>query len=697
MIVVRKPKLAIPNKPGLVLSKPAVILKKPKPKLAIVPKVSPADESKSVDEKTQAILDQIVEEAAFLDDDETRELWLDGVASFKDTGDIVALIDLTRYRRKVVPIDEFLFGKTYLGLNPEETYPGVLEACHALDTDTYREAVLKGALGGGKTTTGNTMLARSIYKLSCMRHPQSTFGIESRSSLVFTIQSIRINTAKKAVFEEFGTRIKHSPYFRDYYPYDHHITSQMIFREQNVTIMPVASSGTGAISMNVIGGILDEMNFMQKIVKSKSSNASDDGSFDQAKQVYEAISRRRKSRFAARGRLPGTLFLISSSRFPDDFTERRAAEAAMCGGTDSGIYVFSKSVWESKGRDKFLPEDFRVQIGTNAVRSKVLKADEEPMPGCEVILVPVDFKKDFDDDVDGSIRDFAGRTTLSTRPFITQREAIHRCQELGADHGFVNPFKFEQYDLSLGVPHPDARKLRTDISMFRAVHIDLGLTRDACGIAIGHVAGQKLIKRTDPVSGRDVSELMPEVALDVILRIVPPPGGEIEFARIRELLVLLRDVYHLPIEYVTMDGFQSIDSRQILRTLGFKVDYLSVEKVEPYRTLRDALYDGRVWLPNHQFVANELASLEYVPSHGKQPDKVDHRANGTKDVSDAVCGVTSFLLTRRVAWQGVIKSHEHARREGHGIGATPAEIMDPGRTRHITFRKSVFRKGTHRK
>lgn len=674
---------------------------RPKPKglvQSIAPKVSLADTDRSFDEKTQLIIDAITDEANQLDDDETRELWLDAVETYKKSGDVDALIRLTEYRRKVVDIDTFIFDKSYLALEEAEIYPAVREMCHELDTDKYTEAVFKGALGFGKTTAANIMLARGIYKLSCMRHPQSTYGIRSGSSIVYTIQSIRLNTAKKAVFEDFGNFVKNSPYFRNIYPYDPLVTSHMIFREQNVTVMPVSGSTTGAISMNVIGGVLDEMNFMQKMQKSKSQNAELDGTYSQAKSLYNNLVRRRKTRFNRRGRLPGILFLISSSRFPDDFTESKASEAAMCGGTDPSIYVISKSVWEGKGRENFMDETFRVMVGNNAIRSRILGSDEEAIGGCQVIDVPMDFRNEFEKDVDGSLRDFAGVTTLSTRPFLSRRQAIHECITAGQQASYQNPFSMEQYCLGLGIPHPDPTKLRLDITMPRAVHIDLGLTRDAAGLACAHIAGQKLIEHTNPLTGDKSSSLMPVIGYDVIMRITPPPNGEIEFANIRELLILLRDHYKLPIEWVTMDGFQSVDSRQILRAKGFKVDYQSVEKIDPYRTFRDALYDQRVLLFPHQWLSNELAGLEYIRGN-KGDDKVDHRPNGTKDVADAACGAAATLFKRRIAWSPALTRINTGKvsNENKPTEDQRAQVLRRTVARKSLFRRDVMRQSTRRR
>ena len=57
-----------------------------------------------------------------------------------------------------------------------------------------------------------------------------------------------------------------------------------------------------------------------------------------------------------RGMLPGHLWMISSARYPNDFTERKAVEAL----TDKTIFVRQYSAWETKPRSDFMAEEFEV-------------------------------------------------------------------------------------------------------------------------------------------------------------------------------------------------------------------------------------------------------------------------------------------------------------------------------------------------
>lgn len=668
-----------------------------------VRKRKPSQESFEQFEIAEAIT-RLQHELDQINDPRITEQFRHAIDEVAKDGDLEKLLELTKYRRTPVDLDEFLYGDLYLGLRPSELYPGVIESLHELETGKYVEAVFKGAIGGGKTTIANLGILRQLYLISCLRHPQATFGVQRNSSLVFTIQSVRLSTAKKAVFQEMGAYIANSPYFNKVYPYDKRITSEMIFREQHVTILPVSSSDTGAISLNVIGGLLDEMNFMQKVTKSKQDGADLSGEYDQAKNLYLNLSKRRRSRFMSRGKLPGILFLVSSSRYPDDFTELKAAEAEMCGGPDPQIYVFSKSLWESKGRDKYSPEEFRVLVGNERIRSRILGPNEQAPSDMEIVNVPVDFRSEFEKDIDGSIRDLAGRTTLATRPFLRNREAIYECMNLSEQYGYRTVHNLEEVDLSISIPQVIEQNIRTDVKQMRVCHVDLAISRDSAGLAIGHVAGTKTSTRTNFETGEQITETLPVIAFDAVLRIVPPSSGEIDFSLIRQLIYDLKQKYGLPIKVVTTDGFQSTDFRQILAKKGYATDYLSVDRTtQPYISLRDAINDGRLFLPRHQWLMKELVELEYVRSNTKE--KIDHKERGSKDVADAVCGVASYLLTRRAAWtqiptfMGTGGYMLHGNRTVHeGITLLPKEEEDdekrPSSKRHTVKRRPVSRRNS---
>ncbi|MEM3112778.1 MAG: hypothetical protein QXY90_07040, partial [Candidatus Anstonellales archaeon] len=189
------------------------------------------------------------------------------------------------------------------------------------------------------------------------------------------------------------------------------------------------------------------------------------------------------------------------------------------------------------------------------------------------------------------------------------------------------------------------------------IHIDPALSMDSCGFIMGHVSHWEERKRVrvvqviDPVSGekrltREVySENLPIIWIDLILRIVPPPNGEIILADVRQLIFDLSSI-GFRIGLITMDSFQSRDTMQMLASRGYRVEELSVDtNIEPYNRLRLALYEDRILAYTHDVLIKELKGLE----RNKKKGKVDHARHGSKDLADALAGVVYNCETKVIA------------------------------------------------
>jgi len=84
---------------------------------------------------------------------------------------------------------------------------------------------------------------------------------------------------------------------------------------------------------------------------------------------------------------------------------------------------------------------------------------------------------------------------------------------------------------------------------------------------------------------------------------------------------------------VTYDSWNSVEALQELNSKGFRAEELSVDRnIAPYQYLKDCFFDSRISLYHYEHLIGELSRLE------KKADKVDHPANGSKDVSDALAG-----------------------------------------------------------
>lgn len=547
-----------------------------------------------------------------------------------------------------LPVDIETFTNHHLLLNKRgSVWPKVMDALIEINSGHYNECVETGAIGVAKTTIAVYTQAFQLYLLSRMRDPHEVFDLDRHSEIVIIMQSITLKLAEEVGYGRFNEMVRDAPYFQTEFAFDKGLTSALYF-PRSIVVKPVAGHSASAIGQNVIGGIIDEVNFMAVIEDSKQSK---DGSvYDQAMANYNSIARRRESRFQTLGNLPGMLCLVSSRNYPGQFTDIKEAEAR----TNPRIYVYDKVLWQLRperfgfhsgrrsdalaalhGED--YPFWFQVFIGDETRKPRIMEPGEEvDVEDRHLVMdIPIENKRTFEDDLLPALRDIAGVATQALHPFILNTdkvaEAFGRCPSI-LSRTEVD-FKATQLEIyPKHIQHPDAQ---------RFIHVDLAVSKDSAGVAMGHVVGFQNCPRGD------YSETLPVIQFDFILEVMPPRGGEIEFEKIRKLMYALRDKVHIPLKWASFDQFQSKDSMQILQQNGFLVGYQSMDvDMDAYEMTKTALYDGRLILPKHLKAQKELTTLEL----NTKKQKIDHPPNGSKDVSDALAGVVYGLTMRRETW-----------------------------------------------
>lgn len=535
-------------------------------------------------------------------------------------------LQLCRYP---VDVRTFLFSPQYLNKGRDDIYPEVLQELVKINNpnntrvvNMYAEAVFTGGIGSAKSTTALYTVAYQLYVLSCFDNPHNTFGLDPASEILFVFLGMAGDTAN-ADYKRFYSMIIDSPYFRGVFPFNPRKKRELDFPHRIQVV-----EGINTIGQNVMGGMMDEVNFGDIVQNSKRS--MDGGEYNATLTTYNGLARRRKSRFQTNGASPGILCLVSSKRYPGEFTDKKLAEAKY----DPSIYVYDKRVWDVKPPGTFSSRKFQVFIGDAGRKAMVVDSSFQVEEGDadKIVDVPIDFIKDFNDDLIGSLRDIAGVSTLARYPFIQNVNAVS--SSFGKHPSVLN---LEETDFV-------SRQLKFLPKSFvntqhqRWVHIDLGVTSDSAGVSCGYV----------PFFHPETNEAspMPQINFDFILRAKPPRNGEIQFHKIRSLLVMLRQ-HGLPITWVSFDSFQSVDSIQLLRQMGFSTGRVSMDlSTQPYATAKTAFYAGRVAAPTHVVAQREFISLEKDAKTGK----IDHPSAGSKDCSDAMAGVIYGLTMRREIW-----------------------------------------------
>ncbi len=540
------------------------------------------------------------------------------------------------YHRLPVDIETFIRSDRFLA-SGDSIYPAVMDELREINSGRYVEAVLTGAIGTGKTTIALLTIAYQLHVLSCLRDPQAFFRLDPGSEIVFAIQSLTAQVAKDVAYRRLRAIVDKSPFFQHHFPCRPTLKSEMVF-PHNIIVRPLSSKPTAAIGSNIIGGILDEVNFFPIVERSRRS--ADGGVFDQALEMYHSIARRRKSRFMeVGGKLPGMLCLVSSKRFPGEFTDQKANEAKhefdQQGRT--GIYVYDRRLWEIKPPGTYGDARFCLFLGDHTRKPYIVDSDLVLSEEDEklVMEVPEEFRADFKRDMLSAIRDIAGSATFALHPFILNTEAVGK--------------GFNRCPSILNMPLTNFKTVRPGIYTNRIIkpdeprfaHVDLGLSSDSAGVAVGWVPGFAKVPRTD-----NTFQMMPCVAFDFILEVKPPKGDEIMFDDIRKMFVKLKEI-GLNLKWISYNSFQSKDSLQLLRHQGFVTGVTSIDKTsEPYDIMKTAFYDGRIEAPRHDKALEEIVRLERDPKTGL----IDHAPRFSKDCADAMAGVVYGLTMRREIW-----------------------------------------------
>lgn len=591
--------------------------------------------------------------------------------------------------RPIVDIEEFICSNEYADY-ADVVRPTILRELKVLHRNpTYIEAVLGGSIGAGKNFFAEVSLWYDLFKLSCYENPQVEFGLAPGSSIVFILQSVTHDLAKKAILNPLREKIGACKFFQQNFMFDSKIKTELVF-PKNISVIAVSSSETSVLSLNCLGGIVDEINFFASTRGSAMARLRGEEKGDKAMKLYTTMLRRMKSRFVERGgHLPGKLYLVSSANYPGDFTSTKAEEAK----DDKTIYVFSIPQWDSHRLSdgtldpkKYCGEMFKVYLGSEYEAARIIKDESEldDIPDNKIIEVPIEYKKDFRDSIDDALRDIAGVPRARKNRFIPSIDWITRAEKLfetiteGQDQLFVNHVgidlsKYDEEHLKELVNKDYLKKILTTGFSEKFIkrqpsftaHIDIGLTGDAAVIAVGRVIAMSKNSVFQPYAPRAEDFVVKEgvkapiILIDGILRIVPTVEADIDIEKIQTILFMLIKL-GIPLKWVTGDRYQSA---QLLRNLSklreVATGVISLDRtIGPYMNFKNSLRETRIAFPQHPILREELRNLELDRKRGTH-GKVDHPGDGTivgKDVADSVCGVAENLFLLRKTYTGSEKS-----------------------------------------
>lgn len=502
---------------------------------------------------------------------------------------------------------------------------------------SYNELVAICGMRSGKGTVGSVAVWFKIKKLLDLDNPQRYYGIAEGQTIGTANMAMSQDQAKLNVFKHCLDRVNHGGRWfaelRDYC--DRHFGSAWqqtleITLPKNILMRCGHSSAKSMVGGTNIAVAFDEL------CKFKTS-----GGKDNAEDVY----RQMKATTATFGD-DALILTLSSPEWTGDYgygtllTMAKERESSpledRCEGCRARAESPGYAVIDAKSHPKMFPVHMPTWEANTGLTFEMLWENHNGSANPRV------FNRDF-----------------GARPSEAQEQY------------YPNPQRWdEQGDPGLRYPYDKAGKLaawfKPCCDSRRYVHVDLALSRDSCGVAMAHrpvpgcgwsrdpvlwqtdKAGNVLVDEHEkplPVLNEETGEpasnpLFREVVLDVCLQIKPeaPPGRapEIDFEDVRDYIrEWQKRGFAVKAGLVTYDGWQSVDSRQLLRKEGFKTKEFSLDRdLEGHDTLQSLINTGRLAYYPHPVLVREAKALE-LKKNGR---RVDHPERGSKDVVDAVAG-----------------------------------------------------------
>ena len=556
----------------------------------------------------------------------------------KIAADLRWLAEHPHFNEKPATIEEFL-GPDYLniakGIRPgvKDSLVGIFgEEVNGRRIAKYRWGMFTGAIGIGKTTMASVILPYMVHWVLCLKDPQAFYDLLPGSRIAFMMMSTSEEQAKETVFGDVKARIQHSPWFQNNFPYDPDYKNQIRFGK-DIWILPGSSAETSFEGYNILGGILDEAD-SHKVTANK----------DYGDAGWNTINGRIDSRFQDRG----FLLTVGQMKKANGFAAAKYKELK---ADPENSYTVRMTIWESIGWEKLKAIDpntgERISFWYDSKRKEIVSKEAAALLGFpeHIMEIPKIYERNFRNKPEQALRDLAGIPPQAGSAFISLVHKVEECFEKWTErHGDAQPVS------------PDARRpviaewFRSPTPLRRAVHLDIGYSGngDAAGIVMGHVSH---LVQTESEDEEEVEK--PYIIIDAIIRVKAAPGQEVMISDLRNYIYELRR-RGFKIQSVTMDGFQSTDTRQQLRKKRLNPSYLSVDKSKlPYEDMRDAIYEGRLEIPPYMTYISpgegELVNIAFkeiteLEDTGK---KVDHPANGSKDVADGIAAVVNRLMGDR--------------------------------------------------
>lgn len=487
-----------------------------------------------------------------------------------------------------------------------------------------------------------------LCKMLYLKNPAITFGLKGGGKeIVIQFQGSTMSQVKKTTWDEFQSMLLSSPFFIDQ-------IKATRKKERSLIVLPhriVAyngSRGDHPMGSDVVMACLSELNFMNKVK-------------NQAMDNYVHVKRRMVSRFERGARLdpPGKIWMDSSRKDESGFLEvyiRTLKAQDMKRKAENEDYVprnivISKAIWECKmSAGVEYRKWFPVFIGDEKKLPRILEGPPGTSfgyPEEQVIMVPEDFKEDFEFDLVGSLRDLAGVATWSGSKYLSE-PVVRQCARLDNPSGQPeedrdrNVIRLDPTDKNDQlIKHINLKMLPKGFPYF--IHFDLAKGKadgDRIGVAMSRCLGEIGVDR----AGRHMSDSHIirdfQFQTNLAIAVAGQDGLEVPLSRFRNFVVHLQEEGY-DIGGVSADNNQSQDLLSECREGGLRAEKITTDSSvgRPICDhFKNALSEHRWSGPNHEILIRELINLQDMGDYIDHPEITGLTGGDrpSKDIADCV-------------------------------------------------------------
>lgn len=536
---------------------------------------------------------------------------------------------LSDYKEEPVDIITFIKDSRYLGKAWHDSngkcklfpyWENMLKQLFPTPYDTaVNNFIESGARGLGKSEIAVTCALYLMYRVMCLKDPHVYFNLKPTEQIAFAFMNITETLAYDIGVTKFQNTVQLSPWFMQRGTLSG--KKEVIWNPPDYINIIVGSQPRHVIGQAILYAFFDEISFIanQDVEKQKAK----------AIDMIDTALGGMKTRFTNRGKNPSLMILASSKRSEKSFLETHMKQKLKSEGENT--LIVDEPVWNVRPPSEYSGKRFKIALGNKFLVSEVIPEDSDVNvyinKGYQIIDVPVEYKANFTDDIERALCDYAGISSSDITKYISGPRLLQ------AKHKeIVNPFVKDI--ITVGNDPNDTTQYSDFFDLTRIpsklrykplyIHFDMSITGDRTGIGGTFIIGKK------PGLSQDVNskELYFQVAFYVAVQ--APKGWQVSFAKNREFVYWLKE-QGFNIKGISSDTFQNASLAQDFISKGFKYEIISVDRVnsehvcEPYFFFKNALYDGRMLLPEDcSLLTRELVGLERNINTGK----IDHTDGG---------------------------------------------------------------------